>query len=428
MSALKPVKILYLDLIGGAAGDMLMAALVDAGASLDRIREVVSGLGLDRVRIFTKTATPGGLRARQIDVMIGDELADREHIPAEAVAEAETRYTLLGKARGPKIQTAHAAHRSYTSIRELLEKASLPDRTRAIALGAFRLLAEAEAHVHGVDIDQVEFHEVGADDAITDIVGVATAIEELAPDEIVVSPVPVARGLTKGAHGPIPLPAPATIQILIGAPLVETPLAGELVTPTGAALLRTIATRFGPVPSMTVRAIGVGGGHKQWPDRPNVVRALIGDTSSSTATHSGEIVIETNIDDMSPQHFAALEKAIFDAGAMDVWSTAIQMKKGRAGRMVSALVADTLKDAVIQAFFMHSTTLGVRMHDVTRQRAERIMITAETAYGVIRVKISPRPSGPDLVMPEHDDCEKQALAHGVSIRVVWEAALRTASK
>ncbi len=431
------MKVLYLDLVGGAAGDMLMASLVDAGASLDRIRAVIRGLGLEQVEIHTKLARPAGLRARQIDVIIRGELADKEYLPAEAAEEAEAHaLKITGVVSTPKPGPAahaqahdhdHGPHRAYLDIRAQLEAAPLSERTRAIALAAFHHLALAEAAAHGVPLEQVTFHEVGADDAITDVVGVATAVEELAPDQIVVSPVPVARGLTRGAHGPIPLPAPATLHILTGVPLVETPLRGELVTPTGAALLKALATRFGPIPSMTVEAIGVGAGHKSWPDRPNVVRALVGHADDRVAWATDhECVVETNLDDMNPQHLAALEQALFTAGALDVWSAAIHMKKGRPAVQVSALVPRALLDAITHTFFAHSTTLGVRVMPVERRRAERALVEVETPFGTVRVKRSP--GGPGVVrwMPEHDDVAARAEAHGVAQRVVWEAALRGA--
>jgi uncharacterized protein (TIGR00299 family) protein len=321
----------------------------------------------------------------------------------------------------------HAGHRPYRDIRAMLERAELPARTRTLALTAFRHLAEAEALAHGVDVEDVEFHEVGADDAIADIVGVACALEELAPDEVIVSPVPVARGLTRGGHGPIPLPGPATLHILTGVPLAETPLRGELVTPTGAALLRAAATRFGAIPSMIIEHVGVGAGHKSWPDRPNVVRALLGRLTTSDVWQTDhECVVEANVDDMPPQHFAELERALFSLGAADVWLTPIHMKKGRPAVMVSALVARELLDAATHAFFTHSTTLGVRVTRVERRRAAREMVEVPTPYGAVRIKRAPSAEGRARLMPEHDDCAARAEAHGVALRVVWEAALAAA--
>jgi uncharacterized protein (TIGR00299 family) protein len=467
-----PRRVLYWDLVGGAAGDMLLASLIDAGASLERVRHTVLGLGLGHVEIHTKEARPAGLRARQIDVIIRGALADREYLPEEAAREAEA-HALRVTGRAPDARPGrapahghthdghththdghththdghththvghththvghththdgHSAHRPYRDIRAMLERAELPARTRTLALTAFRHLAEAEALAHGVDVEHVEFHEVGADDAIADIVGVACALEELAPDEVIVSPVPIARGLTRGGHGPIPLPGPATLHILTGVPLAETPLRGELVTPTGAALLRAAATRFGAIPSMIIEHVGVGAGHKSWPDRPNVVRALIGRLTSSEVWQTDhECVVEANVDDMPPQHFAELERALFALGAADVWLTPIHMKKGRPAVTVSALVARELLDAATHAYFTHSTTLGVRVTRVERRRAAREMVEVPTPYGAVRVKRAPSAEGRARLMPEHDDCAARAEAHGVALRVVWEAALAAA--
>lgn len=438
-------RVLYWDLVGGAAGDMLLASLIDAGASLERVRRAVLGLGLGHVEIHTKEARPAGLRARQIDVIIRGALADREYLPAEVAREAEAHaLRVTGRAPDARLRRAsahthdghthdghthdvHAGHRPYRDIRAMLERAELPARTRTLALTAFRHLAEAEALAHGVDVEDVEFHEVGADDAIADIVGVACALEELAPDEVIVSPVPVARGLTRGGHGPIPLPGPATLHILTGVPLAETPLRGELVTPTGAALLRAAATRFGAIPSMIIEHVGVGAGHKSWPDRPNVVRALLGRLTTSDVWQTDhECVVEANVDDMPPQHFAELERALFSLGAADVWLTPIHMKKGRPAVMVSALVARELLDAATHSFFTHSTTLGVRVTRVERRRAAREMVEVPTPYGAVRIKRAPSAEGRARLMPEHDDCAARAEAHGVALRVVWEAALAAA--
>lgn len=462
---MSPRRVLYWDLVGGAAGDMLLASLIDAGASLERVRQAVLGLGLGHVEIHTKEARPAGLRARQIDVIIRGALADREYLPAEAAREAEAHaLRVTGRAPDARLRRAHThdghthdghthgghthgghthdghthdalgdpghthgGHRPYRDIRAMLESAALPTRTRTLALTAFRHLAEAEALAHGVDVEHVEFHEVGADDAIADIVGVACALEELAPDEVIVSPVPIARGLTRGGHGPIPLPGPATLHILTGVPLAETPLRGELVTPTGAALLRAAATRFGAIPSMIIEHVGVGAGHKSWPDRPNVVRALIGRLSSSEVWQTDhECVVEANVDDMPPQHFAELERALFSLGAADVWLTPIHMKKGRPAVLVSALVARELLDAATHTFFTHSTTLGLRVTRVERRRAERELVEVLTPYGSVRIKRAPSAEGRARLMPEHDDCAARAQAHGVALRVVWEAALAAA--
>ena len=397
-------KTLYFDLIGGAAGDMLLASLIDLGVSLEPIQKALAGLGLHRVQLESTQVKPAGLCARRLDVIIDGHLADTEV---------------------SKEQSHHHEHRPYKKIKDILETATLDIEVKEIALRAFRLLAEAEAKAHGVEIEEVEFHEVGSDDAIADIVGTAAAVNALSVDEIVVSPVPLGRGLTKGAHGPIPLPAPATLFILQDTPVLETQLNGELVTPTGAALLCALADRFGPIPSMTLRKIGLGAGRKEWPDRPNIVRALLGDaTDSSIVSSDDELVIETNIDDMTPEQLASLEEALRASGAFDVWRTSIGMKKNRTGQMISVLLRRSSVDAVVETFFTHSTTLGLRQYPVRRHRAERRLETITTKYGEVQLKISVRKDGSNLCMPEFDDWARLAKINSTSVLVVQEAALQ----
>lgn len=419
------MRVLFLDLVGGAAGDMIMAALVDAGAPLDTVRAAVARL-VD-VEIQEAEAHPAGLRAKRIDVMIGGVLADtdREGEPFH-VHDHDHHHHDHHHEHHDGQPHDHPHHRPYRVVRGMIEEAELPQRARALALDAFRRLAEAEAKSHGVAVEEVLFHEVGADDAIADIVGCAVAFDVLGVDEVVVSPVPMGRGLIRGAHGPIPLPGPAALHILVGAPLEETSLQGETVTPTGAALVAALADRFGPMPSMKLEAVGVGAGHKSWPDRPNVVRALIGEGAPAGAWNTSEdCVVEANIDDMNPEHYGALERALFAAGALDVWVEPIHMKKGRLGTRVSALVRRSQKSAMADTFFEHSTTLGVRVVPIERLRAERRVQPVETPYGTVRVKVVTRASGP-LFSPEHEDCERLAEAKGVPIRLVYEAALRAA--
>ena len=413
-------RLLYLDLVGGAAGDMILAALIDAGAPIERVRGAIAALGLREIEIVETEAHPAGLRAKRIDVMIAGQLADtgREGM-ALHVHEHEHEHE-------HEHDHDHGSHRPYPSVRSMIRDAPIPEGARQLALDAFNELAEAEAKAHGVAVDEVVFHEVGADDAITDVVGVAIAIDALAIDEVVVSPVPMARGLTHGAHGPIPLPGPAVLHILTGAPLEETRLSGEMVTPTGAALIAALADRFGPMPSMRLERVGVGAGHKDWPDRPNVVRAMIGErVELGAVATSDEVVVEANIDDMNPEHFGGLERALFEAGALDVWSQPIRMKKGRHGLSVSVLARRTITQAIAGAFFDHSTTLGVRIRDVERIRIERRMETVNTRFGPVRVKVALRPSGPQFV-PEHEDCERLAREANVPLRLVYEAALEAA--
>ncbi|MBX2813464.1 MAG: DUF111 family protein, partial [Myxococcales bacterium] len=347
-------------------------------------------------------------------------------------------------------------HRPWVVIRDLIDSADLTDRARGFAQDAFQRLAKAESFAHGIPMEQVEFHEVGSDDAIADIVGTAVAIDELNIHTVIASPFPLGRGLSRGAHGALPIPGPATLHILEGAPVLATPLRSETVTPTGAALVRALASHFGPIPSMTLEAIGVGAGHKRWPDRPNIVRAILGSqeenswlteqsfnhhyhtahNNSSKALEpsagpeqSGDersrvLQLETNIDDMNPEHLRMLFSELFVAGALDVWATSSMFKKGRLGWVMGVLVPEDQKESVLLMLFKHSSTLGVRWWWTDRQLMSRSIETVVTPYGSIRVKRSQRPGAQDHVKPEHDDVLKAATEHRVPMRVVEEMVLR----
>ncbi|MEO1231299.1 MAG: LarC family nickel insertion protein [Myxococcota bacterium] len=472
MSAVEP-RVLYLDLVGGVAGDMLLAALIDLGASLDAVRAALVAVGLDDVEIVEREVHPCGLRARQLDVLVGGALADsttvegtpsvrttdeswrqsRPHDPSSGMGEpphpqapGDGHDPAHGHdhthAHGPAHGHHHAhdhdlahghhhahgrGHRPWRVIRERLEAAPLDPRVRSLAQDAFRRLASAEASAHGLDMEEVEFHEVGSDDAIADILGIAVAFVELGFERVVASPFPLGRGLSRGSHGPLPIPGPATLHLLEGAPTVETSLLSETVTPTGAALVRTLADGFGPIPSLRLERVGVGAGHKSWPDRPNVVRALAGRAEAALPEPDVDaVVVETNLDDMSPEHLGPLYDALFAAGALDVWATPAVFKKGRGGWTVSALVPGAEEGSVSRALFRHSPTLGVRIRPVARRRLERSIETVETPFGKIRLKRSVRPDAPDYFKPEHDDVRAAAERAGVPLRVVEQAALRAA--
>lgn len=401
-------RLVYFDCVGGVAGDMLLASLLDLGAPVEAVRDALRALGLDDVQLEVATAHPAGLRALRVDMMVRGELAD-----------SAPTWNPLTVSHGH----GHGHHRPWRAIRERIEGADLPDRSRRIAQDAFRRLAEAEARVHGVEVETVEFHEVGADDAIADIVGVAVAVDALGIDRAVASPLPLGRGLVQGAHGPIPLPAPATLALLEGAPIVETDLRAESVTPTGAALLRSIVDHFGPLPSMTLEGVGIGTGHRSWPDRPNVVRAVLGRAASRAGERADECVVEANLDDILPAHVPGLIDALLQVGAADAWAEPILMKKGRPAYRVSALVGRQTREAVVQTFFAHSPTLGVRAFDVERELLPRELVRVSTRFGEVRIKLSVRPGGQVRRVPEFEDCRAAAEAHGVSVRDVFDAAL-----
>jgi hypothetical protein len=412
------VKRLYLDLVGGAAGDMLMAALIDAGASADRIRGAHQAMGLDGVTLEVHTVRSAGLRALQVDVRIHGALADQP--------EPEGSLPPLTHLHDPTEAGHH--HRPYRIIRDRLAASTLSEPVQQLAQAAFRHLAEAEARVHGVDVDQVEFHEVGADDAIADVVGVCQALVDLevaVPGGVFVSPVPLGRGRVTGAHGPIPLPGPAALRILEGAPVEPGP-EGETVTPTGAALLRAMEPTFGPMPAMVLEGVGVGAGHRSWADRPNVVRALVGRHDGVARAGAGQAIVEACVDDLLPLHVPEVLSALFEAGAADAWAEPVSMKKGRPGLKLCALCSRPTVDGVADALLRASSTAGVRWWPVERRLLPRRTETVSTRFGALGVKVVQRPGGLRSWAPEPDDCHRAAQEHGVPEREVYEAALAAA--
>ena len=322
-------------------------------------------------------------------------------------------------------------HRSWRDVREIVEAAGLADGPRERALDAFGRLARAEGLIHGVPPDEVHFHEVGSLDAIGDIIGVCVAAASLGADEIVCSPLPTSRGFVRAAHGRLPLPAPATLEILreAGAPLVPLEAGAELVTPTGAALVAALATRFGPFPAMVPRQIGYGAGTRDPEDVPNLVRVVLGETSSAPHEHAKPIyLIEANIDDLSPELVPDAAAAATSAGAVDVWTVPAQMKKGRPGIVMSALARPPERDAVAESLLRHTSTLGVRIAQFDRWELERDFITVAVSGGDVRVKRGWLDGELVNLAPEHDDCLAAAERIGRPVQAVWASALAAANE
>jgi uncharacterized protein (TIGR00299 family) protein len=383
------LRLLYIDCVAGAAGDMLLAALLDAGASHDRVSAALEALPVSEVELQLSETERGGVRAAHVDVI------------APAVEE----------------------HRTWNDVRQVIDAADLPERVRERAHDAFRRLAEAEARVHGTTPDEVRFHEVGALDAIADICGVALAIEDLGVDRVAVSPLPVPRGFIDGAHGRLPLPAPATLEILKerSAPLYGMDVDAELVTPTGAALLATLAGEFGPLPEMRLESIGYGAGTREIDSLPNLVRVLLGEQIAGSA-RAPVSLIETNLDDLSPELVPDAIDACFAAGALDVWVTPVQMKKGRPGIVLSALARPAQERPVAEALLKETSTLGLRISELHRWELDRDERIVEVAGEHVRVKIGRLDGQVINIAPEHDDCAAVAARKGVSVKSVWAAA------
>jgi uncharacterized protein (TIGR00299 family) protein len=381
---------LYLDCVGGVAGDMVLASLIDAGASP---HTVSSGLPIAGLDLRIERVERQGLAALALTVVTGDD----------------------------------HAHRHWRDVRALIDSGSMPERARARAHAAFARLAEAEGRVHGVSPEEVTFHEVGALDAIADICGVALALEDLDIDDVVCSPLPLGRGVTRGAHGLLPLPAPATVELLRGAMVYGVDAVGETVTPTGAALVASLASSFGPLPPMTLMSAGCGAG--TWdPDHvPNVVRSLIGVPAAAPRRHDGPLILETNLDDLLPEFVPDVLDACLAAGAVDVWTTPALMKHGRPGLTLAALVHAADERAVAEAILRHTTTLGLRVRRTEHRWAlEREFRTVEVDGLAVSVKVGLLDDEVVNLKPEHRDCVRVAGQLGRSVKAVWAAALAQA--
>ena len=390
--------VLFLDAPSGLAGDMIIAALVDLGVPRAVITSALATLPITGYHVHFGSRTRSGIVATSFDV----------HVEAAQPT------------------------RTYATIRAMLDAASLPDGVKTRAQRTFARLAAAEAKVHRMPLDDVHFHEVGAVDAIADVVGSAAALDHLGA-ELVVSPLPMGRGFVKAAHGTLPLPPPAVVECLAGLATYDAGIDFELVTPTGAAIVAAHASGSSRWPSMAPERVGWGAGTADLADRPNLLRAVLG--APSTAVHGHDLsphhathaVLEANVDDATGELAAAWIEALLGAGALDAWATALTMKKGRPGLTISALAAVERADAVAHAMLRETTTLGVRRYDVTRAERPRRMVHVETPYGVIPVKVAEGPFGPPQVKPEFDACARAAREHGVPVRVVLQAATTAAA-
>ena len=374
------MRTLYIDCVGGVAGDMLLGALLDAGAQVEL---PIDGIALEVSR------------------------AERHGIVATTVA-----------VRGP----ASPPHRHWASIRDEIDALALPERAAERAQETFRRLAIAEGKIHGVDPETVHFHEVGAVDAVGEVVGVALALESLGIDRVICSPLPMGRGFVDASHGRLPLPAPATVELLRGAPVHGVEIEMELVTPTGAALVAALAESFGPMPRMTLAGAGYGAGTRDLEALPNVVRVIVG-TDATTGTVS---LIEANLDDLVPELAPDAAAACFAAGALDVWTAPVQMKRGRPGFVMSALARPDAERAVAEAMLRETSTLGVRIAHLDRIELERSSRTVEVGGEPVRVKVGRLDGRVVNLAPEHADCERAARITGEPVKTIWARALAAA--
>jgi uncharacterized protein (TIGR00299 family) protein len=399
----------YLDLQAGISGDMFLGCLVDAGWPVDRLRQTLERLRLPASSwsVEARDVMKGSLRATLVDVKVAEP------------PPAQHSFVLMPSAHGDHV------HRNLDDIQKIIGAADLPQVVKDRAVAVFTRLGSAEAKVHGTTIDKIHFHEVGALDAIVDIVGAVAGVHDLGIEKLYASPLPASPGWVNIAHGQVQLPAPATLEILAaaGAPTRPGPGPGEHVTPTGAALVAELAT-FGQ-PAIRLKKIGLGAGQRNTP-WPNIARLWIGEADGSDEASAPALVqLETNIDDMNPQLYPNVMEQLFAAGAADVWIAPVQMKKGRPGTVLSVLAKKALEREMADILLRQTTTLGVRIHDVRRHEARREIRPVQTAHGTVPVKL--KWCGDDLVgaTPEYEDCKRLSAATGVPLQQVYEAAVAT---
>lgn len=384
------MRIAYLDCASGISGDMTLGALLDAGVELAAVSAGVDSLGLPSCRLVATEVKKHGFRATQLTV---------EHEPEHK-------------------------HRHLHHIDAMIDGSALSDRQKDLARRIFRRLAEAEAKVHGSTIEKVHFHEVGAVDSIADIVGAAIAWDLLGVDRIVASPVPTGTGTIQIAHGRCSVPAPAVAELLKGAPLAASDVPFELTTPTGAAILATLVDSYGPLPAMTIERIGYGAGQRDLPGQPNLLRLLVGQANESTLASDQVWVLETNLDDVTGETIGYCTTKLWEAGALDVYTTAIQMKKNRPGVTLTVLCSTSDSAKMEKILFRETGTLGVRRWPASRHKLERRPHTVTTTWGPVEGKLAWIAGQPATFSPEYDACSRVAAANNVALREVFDAAVR----
>ena len=384
------MKIAYLDCASGISGDMTLAALIDAGVELAQIQAGIDSLGLPGCRIVAEEVKRKGFRATHVTV---------EHPPEHA-------------------------HRHLHHITAMIDKSRLSDQQKDLARRIFTRLGEAEAKVHGTTIEKVHFHEVGAVDSIADIVGAAIGWDLLGVERIMASPIPTGHGFVTIAHGRCSIPAPATAELLTGIPLAASEVEAELTTPTGAAIVATLVESFGPVPPMRIARIGCGAGTRELAEQPNILRLMVGTAADETATLEQIWVVETNLDDASGELIGYCTSRLWEAGALDAYTTAIQMKKNRPGVVLSVLCNAADIERIEAVLFRETTTLGVRRWPVSRRKLDRRRHEVTTSWGPIDGVLALLPGHPPSFSPEFESCRRVAEERKLPLRTVIEAAQR----
>jgi uncharacterized protein (TIGR00299 family) protein len=467
------MRVAYLDCFSGISGDMFLGALVDAGVPAQLLEQTVAALDIG-ARLEISRVTRNGISAAKVDVFShgekdlpreiyweqkerqaehsahnhgdGEHAHDHAHAHAkiaEPVALLEHNYALQNSTPGrdeaaspPKSASASHSHdtghdhkhgRRLNEIRKIIAQAAISDSAKTTAVAIFEALGAAEAKIHASDIEKIHFHEVGAIDAMVDIVCAAVGAEALDVDEIVCSPLNVGGGTVKCAHGTLPVPAPATLELLKNAPVYSSGIQSELVTPTGAAIVKTLARRFASFPRMNVEKIGYGAGTRDFDGHANVVRLTIGETQAQDSSDTSQdtiTVLEANIDDLNPQVFGYVMDRLLEEGALDTFGMPVQMKKNRPGMVLTVLCRNEDTPKLADIIFTETTTLGVRQREEKRRTLTREWVTVATRWGNIRLKVASMNGETTNYAPEYEDCRRIASEHHVPLKSVMQEALQ----
>ncbi len=444
------MRIAYLECFSGMSGDMFMGALIDAGVSPRVLEETVAALGVG-ARLEISHVVRSGISATKVDVWVdGEKDMPREEFRAEQErkvartpsqthhdhghhhehqhsSEHEVSRTVASEPHEHSHPHEHAHGRGLAEIREIIGKAAISKSAQETAIAIFEALGAAEAKIHATSIERVHFHEVGAVDAMVDIVCASVGAEALGVDQIICSPLNVGGGMVECAHGTFPVPAPATVELLKDAPVYSSGVQAELVTPTGAAIVKVLATRFAPFPEMTIEKSGYGAGTREFPGHPNAVRLTIGEAASVLAAKTASetvTVLEANLDDLNPQVFGYVMDRLLEEGALDAFGIPVQMKKNRPGMLLTALCKPEDASRLTQIIFTETTTLGVRRRDEVRQILARRWENVCTQWGDVRIKIASMNGTVTNYAPEYEDCRRIAAEHRVPLKTVMLEAAR----
>lgn len=424
------MKDLYLDCFSGISGDMTLGALLDLGADLSYVESHLRRLPIDLFQIHVHSVVKKGISASQLNLHFAEDEHHHWHEEHEYLDHHEHSHSHL---HHDHAEDEHHHHRRAMEILAMIEASELPPRVKQRSLAIFKEIAVAEGKIHGIDPNEVYFHEVGSKDSIIDIIGVCLALESLGVKRIYASSVPTGQGRIRMAHGLYPIPAPATLQLLEGIPLSSLQVEGELTTPTGAGILKALASGFGPMPAATIERIGYGAGQKEFP-HPNVLRAVLIQVAQAdqpsmprehkTSTHIYEqvYIIEAQLDDMTGEAMGYAMERLFAAGALDVYFTPVYMKKNRPGSLLTVLALPEYAEICEDVILRETTTFGVRRSLSKRRILDRHFIVVETVYGPITIKQALAGAKVVRQTPEYDDVAKAARQHGVPFADVYEAA------